>query len=274
MYANKQQYYKSVESKDYNRSSSLTKKLVRELDLGEFCVCLQPKIDLYNDKLYGAEALARRIDTKGTIISPDKFIHLYESNGTIRHIDFFVLETVCKYISDLKIQGKQINDISVNFSKITLLEYDVVSNMRDMCKKYNVSPSNITIEMTASISTLQPEELNDLVYKIKKAGFNISLDDYGNDFSNIGVLSDVDFDKIKLDKNIVTKLTSNTNVRTITKYIIKILKNLNITHILAEGIETEEQLEIVKKYGCKYAQGNYFSEPITIEKFTETYLNN
>lgn len=272
MYANKQRYYKTINTMDYNRHSSLAKQLIKDLMKERYIVYLQPKISLDSGELSGAEALIRGLDKEGNLVFPDSFIPVYESHGIIRHIDFFVLESVCKLLRDLKTEGKKIGNISVNFSRTTLLEYEVVDNMILICKKYNVDPSNITIEITETTAKLQKAELISLVDKIKKAGFSISLDDYGSEYSNMSILSNIKFDEIKLDKSIVSELTVNEKTRTITQYTIQMLKELKMSRVVAEGIETSEELSIVKQYGCDFGQGYHFSRPISMKQFLHKYF--
>ncbi len=272
MYANKQRYYRDIEDSDYNHGSSLAKQLLGDLMEGHFVVYLQPKISLDNGTLCGAEALIRGIDEEGQLVFPDSFIPIYESHGIIRHVDFFVLETVCKLLHDLTLQGKEIGNVSVNFSRTTLLEYDIVNHMVEICNRYDISPSSITIEVTETTAKLQIEELMELVTKIKEAGFQVSLDDYGSEYSNMAVLSKIGFDEIKLDRSIVSELPSNEKTRTIAQYTIRMLKELEECRVVAEGIETTAELDIVKQYGCEYGQGYHFSRPISIEKFLEKYF--
>lgn len=273
MYANKQQYYQTIEVVDYNHNSALAKQLLNDISEGKFQVFLQPKIDLSNNSLCGAEALIRGSDKDGNLVPPDSFIPIYEANGIIRHIDFFVLETVCKLINDLKKQGHDIKNISVNFSRVTLLEHNVVDHMRLICQKYNIPPSQITIEVTESTAKLQIEELISLVYKIKDTGFDISLDDYGTKYSNMTTLTSIGFDEIKLDRSIVSGLTINSKTRTIIEHTIKMLKDLKMCKVVAEGIETVEELDILKHYGCDYGQGFHFSRPIPIGQFVKKYFS-
>ena len=272
MYANKQRYYQAIQVSDYNHKSSLAKQLLGDIKAGRYIVYLQPKISLADGRLCGAEALIRGTDKAGMLIYPDNFIPLYESQGIIRHIDFYVLDTVCKLMGYLNRVGKEIDNVSVNFSRITLLEYGVVRRMQEICQKYGILPQSITIEVTESTAKLQLDELAELVAKIKEAGFCISLDDYGSKYSNLSVLSNIAFDEIKLDRSIISDLTVNDNTRTIVQYTIKMLKELKLSRVVAEGIETSAELNIVKQYGCDYGQGYHFSRPIPIWEFLEKYF--
>ncbi len=272
MYANKQHYYEKIHVMDYNHNSSLAKQLIKDLAKGRYIVHLQPKISLDNGELSGAEALIRGIDKEGNLVFPDCFIPVYESHGIIRHIDFFVLESVCQLINHLKKEDREIGNISVNFSRTTLLEYEVVNRMLDICEENRVNPASITIEITETAAKLQRDELITLVDEIKQAGFSVSLDDYGSEYSNMSILTNIGFDEIKLDKSIVNELTINEKTRTITQYTVKMLKELKMDRVVAEGIETIEELSIVKQYGCDYGQGYHFSRPISVEQFIHKYF--
>ncbi|NLZ45587.1 MAG: bifunctional diguanylate cyclase/phosphodiesterase, partial [Clostridiales bacterium] len=272
MYANKQSFYHSAKFGDYNYSSLISKNLIKDIENGKYVVYLQPKIDLATDTLCGAEALIRGIGKDGKLIPPNSFIPVLESNGLIRHIDFFVFETACKLLNDFDKTSTDLKSISVNFSRVTLLEHGIVNSLVEICKRCHVSPSNIIIEVTESTTHLQVEELISLVYKIKDAGFNVSLDDYGTKYSNMIVLSNVGFDEIKLDRSMIRELTFNSKTKTIIEYTIKMLKELKKCNVVAEGIETPEELDLVKTYGCDLGQGFHFSRPISIEDFTKKYI--
>lgn len=272
MYANKQRHYQAAKTVGYNHNSSTAKVLIKDLEAGKYKVYLQPKMDLQSQTLCGAEALIRGTDMDGKIVTPDRFISLFESKGIIRHIDFFVLESVCKIIKDLHSKGKDIGNISVNFSRITLLEHHVVDFMVGTCNDYGISPSKITIEITESNSKLETDELISLIYKIKDAGFDVSLDDYGTKYSDMTMLTNIGFDEIKIDRSIISELTTNEKTRTIIQHTIKMLKELRMCKIVAEGIETTEELGIVKEYGCDYGQGYHFSRPITVEEFMNKFF--
>lgn len=272
MYANKQGYYEETQVEEYNHSSTMAKRLISDLENGRYVVYLQPKISLSDGTLYGAEALVRGIDQDGTLIPPDRFIPNYESRGIIRYIDFFVLGTICRLISDLQSQGKEIGSIAVNFSRVTLLESDIVSKMLEICESYHVDPSYIIIEVTESTAELKMAELMELVQSIKAAGFGTSLDDYGAKYSNIEVLSNIGFDEIKLDQSIISKLSVSEKKCTITQHTIHMLKALQVCRVVAEGIETAAVRDILKQQGCDCGQGYLFSGPIPIHKFLEKYV--
>ena len=267
MYINKQTYYKASIDTSQKHRAHFIKELISAIDSGNYVVYLQPKVHLENRNIFGAEALVRLKDADGKLIPPINFIPTLESENAIRYVDFFVLETVCKTLSEWRQQGINMISMSVNFSRITLLEVDVVDTMVRICRKYKIPPKWITIEVTESIGSMDNVALRELIRNIKKAGFSVSLDDFGSQYSNLSLLSNVDFDELKFDKSMVDNITVNEKSQVIMRYAIDMGLSLNDTISVAEGIETPEQLKLLLQMNCKYGQGYLFSKPIPIDDF-------
>ena len=267
MYINKQTYYHTSADTSQRHRAHFIKELISAIDSGNYIVYLQPKVHLENRSIFGAEALIRMKDSDGKLIPPINFIPTLESENAIRYVDFFVLETVCKTLADWKKQGLNMISMSVNFSRITLLEADVVETMQRICRKYKIPPRWITIEVTESIGSMDTVALKELIRNIKKAGFSVSLDDFGSQYSNLSLLSSIDFDELKFDKSMVDNIAVNEKSQVIMRYAIDMGLSLNDTISVAEGIETPEQLKLLLQMNCKYGQGYLFSKPIPIEDF-------
>lgn len=267
MYINKQSYYHSAADTSQKHRAHFIKELITAIDSGNYVVYLQPKVQLDNRSIFGAEALVRLKDSDGKLIPPINFIPTLESENAIRYVDFFVLETVCKTLAEWHNQGIDMISMSVNFSRLTLLEADVVNTMLQICKKYRIPPKWITIEVTESIGSIDSVALKELIHNIKKAGFSVSLDDFGSQYSNIALLSNIDFDELKFDKSMVDNIAVNEKSQVIMRYAIDMGLSLNDTISVAEGIETPEQLKLLLQMNCKYGQGYLFSKPIPIEDF-------
>lgn len=272
MYIEKQTYYKRTLNVEYNRRSGISKGLIRDIEKGLFVVYLQPKVKIETGQIIGAEALVRKLRPDGTLIMPDKFIPMYELENVIRHIDLFVLEEICKIIRQWKQTAGFSPMISVNLSRVTLMEPDIVNSILKVCRRHHVDPSDICIEITESSSKLQLEELSRLAKQIITAGFQISLDDYGTEYSNLAILSAIDFNEIKLDKSLIESLETNEKSQILVKYVIQMCRTLNHMIPIAEGIETEGQINILKDLGCCCGQGYFFSKPIPIHEFSKTYI--
>jgi len=267
MYINKQSYYQSSLASMPRHRAIFVKELCKAINDGAYEVFLQPKVELKSQKIYGAEALVRRRENDGSLTSPAKFISLLESEGAIRFIDFFVLETVCQTLQKWKQDGTPLLQMAVNFSRITLMEESVVASMLEICRKYDVEPHWITIEVTESIGRLDMEVLRELIIEIVTAGFSISLDDFGSQYSNLAILSSIDFDELKFDRSLIKNIVGNEKSSVIINHAISMGKMLNKTASVAEGIETKKQLELLEDMDCDFGQGYYFSKPVSIEEF-------
>lgn len=272
MYAEKQSYYKSSLVSDYNRNTMLTRELLESIGRGDFVVYLQPKVRLESGCLTGAEALVRKQNADGSLIMPDWFIPQYESEHIIRHIDLYVLEVVCKTLKGWKEHGKELLRVSVNFSRVTLMENDIVKTIKEICDRYGIAPEYIDIEMTESIGKIRWETLEKLTVEFKEAGFSISLDDFGARYSNLAILSTMEFNNLKLDKNLVRDIERNEKSRMIVEHAISLCRHLRGTTSVAEGIENEQQMQLLSDSKCDVGQGYYFSRPLSIREFSDLYL--
>lgn len=278
MYIEKQTYYKNKMKNPDERQGNLAhhegmvRELLEALENDEYTIFLQPKIDLNTGNLTGAEALVRRRDPDGNLILPGKFIPLFEAEGIIRHVDFYVFDTACRTLKKWKEQGLPQVPVSVNLSRVTLMEHDVVEKLLSACKKHDVPPSLLDIEVTESISKMAPEALSELVNTITDAGFMLSLDDFGSSYSNLSILSAMDFSALKFDKSLIDDLECNPKSQVILKHTIQMCSELNHTISVAEGIETEGQKALLQEYRCQCGQGFYFARPMEIDDFVNEFF--
>lgn len=275
MYADKNTYYSKSQSKTSYRAM-LANELQLSIEGNDFFVMLQPKFRLLDKTVVGAEALVRKKSKKGTVIPPDKFISIYETDGVISLLDFFVLESVCKILKEWKDKGYQLIDISVNFSRVTILEANVAERINDIGLKYGVDSKFITIELTERVGNIPHSDLNEILGKIQSFGFRVSLDDFGRDYANLSILSSIPFDEIKIDKSLIDDLATNPATGNATCCIIEMCNAYRPTEIVIEGIETQAQIEKLLDFKCvlPLVQGYYFSKPITIENFVSEYICN
>lgn len=266
MYAEKQSYYHTVLRTGRLARTGMASEVLREISEERFVVFYQPQFHIKSQEIIGAEALVRKKNDDSTLIPPDRFIPFYEMEGVIRHVDLYVLETVCQNIQKWLKEGISVK-VSVNFSRVTLLEPDIVKTILDICGQYDVPSSLITVEVTESISKMDYTQLKLLVHDLTEAGFSISLDDFGSKYSNLSILTALDFDVIKFDKTLVDELEHNPKSQAVMQNSIHICKDLNNTRSIAEGIETRGQLDLLSDYACDYGQGYYFSKPLSLEQF-------
>lgn len=274
MYINKQEFYHFNDSKSSDVSDNTLKDLLRYIDNDEFLVYLQPQVELKTSKVVAAEALIRRFDkTNRKMVFPDQFIPLYEQKSIIRHVDIFVVDKVCQTLAEWIKIGKEI-DIAVNLSRVTLMEYDIVNTISDICDQYEVPHHLLIIEVTERVGLIENEVTNTLIDQFKENGFKLSLDDFGCAYSNIVTLANISIDEVKIDKSLIDNLIENRKNRVIVKSVIDMCDNIGSMHTLAEGIEHQEQADLLLELNCKYGQGYLYSRPIPIDEFCMKYIAN
>ncbi len=230
----------------------------------EFIIYLQPKYDIIMNKIIGAEALVRW-GKNGTIISPGEFIPIFERNGLIDKLDKYVWEETVKYIRWRMDNKLPIFGISVNVSRIFLSMNNFIDDIISLVKKYNVPSNLLELEITETIFS-NVGLIKDTVQKLRDNGFKVLMDDFGSGYSGLNVLKDVDFDAIKIDLKFFSR--NDKKSQDIIKSVLDISHAIDIPAI-AEGVESQEYIELLKKYGCNWAQGYFYSKPLPIEEFNK-----
>lgn len=250
----------------------LSDDLCRAIDRAEFLVYLQPKVRLDTQEIVGAEALVRRVIPKtGKIIPPDVFVPLYEHHSIIRTLDMHVLEGVCRNLSQWLEFGVAI-PISVNFSRITLMESGIAQTIAAMCEKYMVPTSLIHLEITERLSTSADDLTSLAIADFKHLGLSLVLDDFGSTYSNFLSLTKVDVKELKIDHSLIQNMEHSVKNRKILQSIITMCQTLDSTVSLAEGIETEAQRQLLLDLKCSFGQGFLFSKPIPMDDFYQKFL--
>lgn len=250
----------------------MLENLLTAIERGEFEVYLQPKADMKTTEVMGAEALIRYKDAKLGFIPPIKFIPLLEKEGLIHYIDLFVFDKVCEQMALWQKEGKKQLTISLNFSRSTLLEDDLLQQIDELVQRHNIDKKYIEIEITESLGEVEKRSVVALANQLADAGYRLSLDDFGASFSNISLLSDMNLDVLKLDKSLVNNLISSKKNCIVIQNVIQICHELGI-EVIAEGVETNEQLEILKQMKCDYVQGYLLNKPLPINDFEYIYLH-
>lgn len=236
----------------------------------EFFIVFQPKYNLISEKIIGAEALVRW-KSKGNFFYPNDFIPIFEANGFIIKLDYYIFDKVCEFIKKF-IQNNVDLKISINLSGKTLLEDNLIETYSKILNKYNISSKFIEIEITESAVINNFGTVNFKINELKKLGFKVSMDDFGTGTSSLNRLQDISVDIIKLDRGFINSTLSKEKGVRILKNIIMMSKDLNLITV-AEGIETKEQLELLKKLGCNIGQGYYFAKPLEIKEFLKKIKN-
>ncbi len=248
------------------RLTELTNRMKDALITNEFNVFLQPKHRLVDETIVGAEALVRWIEPGGNTIYPGEFIPLFEKNEFIIQLDKYMFEVSCKFLKNRLDLNKSIVPISINFSRLHLQNPNFVHELNEIAKKYEVPPKYLEIELTETTVIENIDILNDVLIKFSNLGFKVSVDDFGSGYSSLGMLKDYKVDVIKLDRSFFTNLNSDESGKIVVGGIIDLGHNLGLT-IVAEGIETKEQVALLKSINCDVVQGYYFNRPMPIEDF-------
>lgn len=235
----------------------------------EFEVWYQPKFNMKTNELYGAEALVRWRKEDGTIISPAKFIPIFENSGQIIDLDEFIIETVFKNIKEMRELGLNIKPVSINLSRVNIYNMEILEKIKELSEKYKIRGSDISFEVTESALIENNKSINKLIRKLHKLGFKVDMDDYGVGTSTLNSLFASDFDTLKLDKSFIDYI-GNEKMDTIIKSTIRMATELNMK-IIAEGVETKEQVEFLINNNCNIAQGYYFSKPLSKENYFKLY---
>ncbi|MEG0132834.1 MAG: EAL domain-containing protein [Clostridium sp.] len=254
--------------------------MIAALEKKEFEVYLQPKYSLQCDEIISAEALVRWNHPKKGMIKPDKFIPIFENNGFIKKLDFYMFEQVCIILNKWKSCKFELNQItiSVNISRINLNNRNLPYELLDIANKYNIESKYIEIELTESAIFEDASKIILIVKAFRDLGFIISIDDFGSGYSALNILKDLPVDIIKLDREFLNKITNTARGKVIVSSLINMIKTLAISTV-AEGVETVEQIQFLKECGCDIAQGYYYSKPIQVDSFekllkTEIATNN
>lgn len=259
---------------------SLHKKKLHEVEIlerfddamstGEFVHYFQPKYDIKTCQIVGAEALVRWIPPSKEIVMPGLFIELFERNGLIAKLDLHMFEKLCKHTAELLDQGLTPLPVSVNFSRVHLYDDGFAQNLIDIVNRYQVPASLLEIEITETAFVDNRKEMAKIVDLLHEAGFLISIDDFGSGFSSLNVLKDMDFDIIKLDRIFMDTIGNNEKGEIVISSVVTLAHQLELK-IVAEGVETLSQCEMLRSCGCDIVQGYYFARPMPEAEYRSLY---
>lgn len=236
------------------------------LDHDTFEVYYQPIFSFEKEKIISAEALVRLTDPEIGIIGPDEFIGIAEENSTIIRIGKIVFEKVCRFISTYDITQLGMEYVEINLSILQCMHTDLVTDFKEIIERYHVNPKQICLEITETATDHTPEILEKNLEEFQQMGIVFALDDYGTGYSNLQKMIRFPFSYIKYDKRMIWSALSNHRAKIAVDSSMNLIKKLNMK-VIAEGIETVEQLEQLSKMDCDYIQGYYFSKAIPEEEF-------
>lgn len=260
-------YASQIEMADSKRIDEIEKAVDRALLNDSFEVHFQPIYSLDKKNYHSAEALIRLHDEKLGSISPAEFIPIIERNGLIIQVGIIVLRKVCEFYLENKLNEKGIEFVEINLSVAQCMQKDFSEIMQKILSEYDINPNWINFEITETVAAESPELLSKLMTTLHAKGFQFSLDDYGTGYSSMISLIELPFHIVKLDREVVAKL-SNVKTQIAIGNTIDMLKKMKM-YVVAEGVETQEQVRLLQDMGCDYIQGFYYSKPLSGQLFIE-----
>lgn len=260
-------FYSDLERLRMLKEKEMENRMEEALDNNEFVVYLQPKVDLKNNNIVGAEALVRWQDPDKGLIPPNDFIPFFEKNGFIIKLDHYVFEKSCAMIRKWIDNGETPIPISVNFSRAHLNNKDFLKKYKTIRDKYDVPAKLLEIELTETLVFDNLQMLLNVIDQIHEEGFQCSLDDFGSGYSSLNMLKEIKVDTLKLDRAFFSAPNAdNISENHVIESVVELAKKLNMNSI-SEGVETILQMEYLKKINCDMIQGYVFSKPIPQEIF-------
>ena len=263
-------YYSEKLVVDMRKVDKIESEMETALFNGEFKMFIQPKWDIVKDHLYGGEALVRWMKEDGTMVYPNDFVPVFERNGFVEQLDFFMLESACQLIRNNINEGREIYPISVNQSRVLLHNPTYIGRVSEMLKRYDIPKGYIELEITETVLFTERAKMLTILKELKEREVLLSMDDFGSGYSSLNMLKDFPFDVLKIDREFFSESIASESSTWILRKIIEMANGLGI-RVICEGVETKEQVEMLQKIGCRYVQGYYYSKPIPAEKFVETY---
>jgi EAL domain-containing protein (putative c-di-GMP-specific phosphodiesterase class I) len=263
-------FYNTQLSIDMHRRLELEQELVTALKHGEFSLVFQPQYSLKSNQITGAEALVRwKSDFLGSV-SPEEFISVAEDTGMIIELGYYIFKEACLAYMQWVKQGVTLGSIAINISSVQLRQHGAFEAFMEIIKETGINPYHIEIELTERYIMEYSIEKLTILDEFRAIGCQVSIDDFGTGYSSMSYLKSLSIDTIKIDKSFIGDLSHNQYDSEVSKAIIILSQTLGYK-VIAEGIETKEQEEILREYNCDMGQGYYFSRPLTSEGLVAFY---
>lgn len=229
----------------------------------QYLMYLQPKYSISKNEIIGAEALVRWKHPERGMIYPDQFIPVIEENGFIRKVDYYIWEETCRFIRRCRDEGFADCPVSVNVSRAHLRDDECIMMLDDMIRQNGIPRNLLELEIT---ETVDDQQVSSKAFQLKEEGFTLLMDDFGSGYSSLNILLETPFDVIKLDKRFIENMMLSVKGRMILEQVVAMANKLGLG-LLAEGVETKEQVELLQKIGCDQVQGYYYAKPMAAEDF-------
>ena len=264
---------------DFMRQKAIEEKnLENEMEAAledkQFCIFLQPQIDLATKKIVSAEALVRWIHPEKGMIPPFKFIPVFENNGFISKLDLFVWEEAARTLKKWRDQNQIMVPIAINLSRVDVEQEIVMEQLLSLSDKYNLGSQWIKMELTESVYSEEGNLIMRRMKDIQEHGFKVAVDDFGSGYSSLHMLKKMPIDILKIDKSFLdVDMNMDIKDEIVIRDVISMGKHLNL-QIIVEGVETQEQSDFLESVGCDIVQGYYYGRPMPVEEFERVLKEN
>lgn len=229
----------------------------------QFVMYLQPKYSITKNEIIGAEALVRWRHPERGMIYPNQFIPIIEENGFIKEVDYYIWAEACRFIKRCEEAGIRFCPVSVNVSRVHLQDNECIQMLSEMIKDNHISKELLELEITESADD---QQISMKAFQLKEAGFTLLMDDFGSGYSSLNILLETPFDVIKLDKKFMENMMVSNKGKLILEQVVLMADKLELG-LLAEGVETKEQIDLLENIGCDQVQGYYYAKPMPEEDF-------
>lgn len=256
----KEQFKDSLYNRKFieeNMQAAITEK--------QFLMYLQPKYSIAKNEIIGAEALVRWLHPERGMIYPDQFIPVIEENGFVRKVDYYIWEEACHFIKKCMDEGINTCPVSVNVSRVHLRDDECIKTLSGMIEENGIPKELLELEIT---ETADDQQISLKALQLKEEGFTLLMDDFGSGYSSLNILLETPFDVIKLDKKFIENMMVSEKGRLLLEQVVSMAGKLDLG-LLAEGVETKDQIELLESIGCDQVQGYYYAKPMPKEEFFE-----
>ena len=243
----------------------IEESLPSAIDEKQFQMYLQPKYSIVQNHIVGAEALVRWQHPDRGMIYPNEFIPVIEENGYIKKVDYYIWKEACNFLKRCEQAGIKNCPVSVNVSRLHLTDTVFMDYLAQTIHEAGIPKEQLELEIT---ETIGDEQISNMAELLKHQGYKLLMDDFGSGYSSLNILLETPFDVIKLDKKFMENMMVSEKGRLILEYVVAMADKLGL-ELLAEGVETEEQVKLLRKIGCDNVQGYYYAKPMPVEDFFE-----